>query len=389
MNAIESRNFALDYAKKQGLVNCVSRSLRESSAKLKNYLSSIRIPMISHVLFTFTCTMLLCGLITLIFPNSAHAGVLDFIGDAWNDVVSKLFDAINNALFSPACNSVVKDMLVEISDAAKTSDLLKDFDNMLGSYQGKFSMSSLVTSVSNAAVKPVAATLLAMGMLLQLLKIAKKMDQGGGMMPSVREVFALFVWCAIMMYMVRHGVDIVKDFYTLVLDVIKKASSTASGFGNTPAKDLTDWGTKDTLINFDNSGPVDGLLALVYCLIAWVLCMISIVISYAMMLGRAIEIYIMALFAPIPFACLGFDETRSWGWGYIRNFLALCLAGVVMVVVLYLFPFITVSILGDFGVKSLAVGKLGTTLIKLIASCLVLALTLTKSTTIARQVLGG
>ena len=30
-----------------------------------------------------------------------------------------------------------------------------------------------------------------------------------------------------------------------------------------------------------------------------------------MMIGRAIEIYLTAMFAPIPFALMGFDETAA------------------------------------------------------------------------------
>ena len=112
------------------------------------------------------------------------------------------------------------------------------------------------------------------------------------------------------------------------------------------------------------------------------------VISYYMMIGRALEIYLTAMFAPIPFALMGFDETRSWGWGYLKQFLSLCLAGVIMIVVLYMFPFIVVSVAGDISHGISVTDTLGV-LVKLIAACLVLAMTLLKSTQIARSILGG
>lgn len=386
------RNEALDYARNQGFANHIKLRIAIVWKTIHSEVYALNRRDYMRLSLVFVVSLIGAAAICLLCPNTAYANFIDDIlgmaSDAWKTVVNGIMSVINGTICEPLCDSIIKSMLGEIKSLVKTTDLLANFDSLLSSKSGNFSASGLITSVSNAAVKPVAATLLAMGMLLQLLKIARKMDQGGGMMPSVREVFALFVWCAIMMYMVRHGIDIVKDFYSLILNVIKKASSVAGGYGD-PSKTLGEWASKDKLIQFgDNSTIVDGLLAVITCLLAWLVANFAVVISEVMVLARAIEIYVMAMFAPIPFSLFGFDETRSWGWGYIKNFLALCLAGVVMVIVLYLFPYLVVSMAGDIG-KGFPVANALGVLLKMVVCCITLCITLSQATDLARKAIGG
>ncbi|WP_158572598.1 type IV secretion system protein [Collinsella sp. AF38-3AC] len=335
------------------------------------------------------------SLFMLLTPHCAVAFGLDDlmnkVGEMLGSWTASINEAImkflNDTIVQPLANLILTNTLGLIKDSVAASDLICDFDHLLGNASGKLNLAALVTNVSDSAIKPVAATLLAMGMLLQLLKIAKKMDQGGGMMPSVREVVALFVWCAVMMYMVRNGVGLVKDLYTMVLEIIKSAGTSANSLG---ANTSADWWSRGDLITFPKDGNIlESLMILVVCGIAWLIACLTVVISYAMMIGRAIEIYLTAMFAPIPFALMGFDETRSWGWGYLRQFLSLCLAGVVMVVVLYMFPYLVVSVVGDIGTGMSGFGTVFNMLAKVTACCIVVAMTLTKSSQIARSILGG
>ena len=388
------RNEALDYARNQGFVNQAKASIRRASDALKREVSALEVPRTRVLVLTFLITFIAFSALLLLFPDSASAWGLD---DVWNGIVeqvSKIGDAIGNFftdfinknILEPLSNGLMQSVFSGIAETASSSDVIVNFDSLLGSYGGAANVYNLITNVSNAAVKPVAATLLAMGMLLQLLKIAKKMDQGGGMMPSVREVFALFVWCAVMMYLVRHGLDIVKDLYTLVLGIIKNASGAAQSGG---ISDLKKWADTKDIIKFgDKVNIADGIMILFSCILMDILARVAVIVSYYVVIARSIELYLTAMFAPIPFALFGFDETRSWGWGYLKNFLALCLSGVVIIVILYLFPYLVVSILGDpsVGVK---VGNVFMMSCKLIAACFVLIVSLTKSTTIARQAIGG
>lgn len=395
MDVAAIRVEALDYARNEGVLNKAKHHLVAVAKSVECKLEGIKSPSARRAGASFALALGIMLLFMLLTPHCAAAFGLDDLVNKVGEMIGSWTEAIgqgimkflNGTLVQPIANLMLKCTLGDIKNCVSASDLLCDFDHLLGNTSGKINLAALVTNVSDSAIKPVAATLLAMGMLLQLLKIAKKMDQGGGMMPSVREVVALFVWCAVMMYMVRNGVGIVKDLYSIVLEIIKTASTSASSLG---ANAGTDWWSKDNLIVFPEDGNIiESLVILLEVAIAYIVAQFTLVISYAMMIGRAIEIYLTAMFAPIPFALMGFDETRSWGWGYLRQFLSLCLAGVVMVVVLYMFPYLVVSVVGDIGTGLSGIGNVAHTLVKIIACCGVVAMTLAKSTQLARAALGG
>ena len=48
----------------------------------------------------------------------------------------------------------------------------------------------------------------------------------------------------------------------------------------------------------------------------------------------------MAAFSPIPLAFLGFDQTRQIGLGYLKSFGAVCIAGLIILILLISFPVI-------------------------------------------------
>ena len=87
-------------------------------------------------------------------------------------------------------------------------------------------------------------------------------------------------------------------------------------------------------------------------------------------------------------ALLGFEQSRQFGIGFIRNFVALVLAGAVMVFILFCFPLLVNA--------AIAAGRLGTDYsfvpgmgpVTLIAMCLLLIIGMLKSGAIARSVLG-
>lgn len=60
------------------------------------------------------------------------------------------------------------------------------------------------------------------------------------------------------------------------------------------------------------------------------------VVSWA----RTIQIYVLAAFSPIPLSLMALDETRQMGVDYLKNFAAVCLAGVIILVLLVSFPIV-------------------------------------------------
>ena len=95
------------------------------------------------------------------------------------------------------------------------------------------------------------------------------------------------------------------------------------------------------------------------------------------------KIKFMAVFSPLPFALLGFDETKNYGVSFCKNFLATCLAGVIILFAMGLFP----NLLSGFSGGEIS-GFKGDMWSSVCAS-VALMLIVIKSGTIARDVFGG
>lgn len=77
------------------------------------------------------------------------------------------------------------------------------------------------------------------------------------------------------------------------------------------------------------------------------------IVSIAVATARAIQLYVMAAFSPIPLALLGFEETRQSGISFLKNFCAACLAGAIMMFLFAAYPLILTSMTASLGVGDL------------------------------------
>ena len=99
----------------------------------------------------------------------------------------------------------------------------------------------------------------------------------------------------------------------------------------------------------------------------------------------------MAAFAPIPLSLMALDETRPMGVNYIKNFVSVCLAGIIILVLLVSFPIV----LGGLNAASVGVPVIDSVIgglsyaLQYLAMCILLILALVKSGSWARDIMGG
>jgi hypothetical protein len=137
---------------------------------------------------------------------------------------------------------------------------------------------------------------------------------------------------------------------------------------------------------------VAALLAmLVVALVSWLVVIVAYVVALVVTWARAIQIYVMAAFSPIPLSLMALDETRQMGVGYLKSFAAVCLAGIIILVLLVSFPIVLggldAATVGAPVVDSI-VGGLSYAL-QYLAMCILLILSLVKSGSWARDIMGG
>lgn len=318
--------------------------------------------------YAFAGTLLFA---TVLFgmPDFAFAAIADDIND-WLC-----------GLLRDTCNWIFNSQVDMLKSIGTDGVLSANFTQMLGS-AGSVTMYDVVHGVWEVAILPIGCGVLSFVFTVQLIKVSQRMD-GNAAMPGVKEVISLLVFFAVFLFLVQNSFAIMQAIY----EVAKLAIDRAAGlFGAGSQIDLATVSITTT----DND--VAALLAmLVVALVSWLVVIVAYVVALVVTWARAIQIYIMAAFSPIPLSLMALDETRQMGVGYLKNFAAVCLAGIIILVLLVSFPIV----LGGLNAASAGVPVVDSIIgglsyaLQYLAMCILLILSLVKSGSWARDIMGG
>ena len=318
--------------------------------------------------WAFALTVALLAL-TIALPTPAWAGIAEDI-NAW--ICGVLRDT---------CNWIFNSQVDMLRGIGVDGVLSADFTQMLGS-AGSVTMYDVVRAVWQNAILPIGCGVLSFVFTVQLIKVSQRMD-GNASMPGVKEVIFLLVFFAVFLFLVQNSFEIMQGIYGVAKIAI---SRTAGLFGTGSELDLS------TVSIATTDDDVAALLAmLVIALISWVVVIVAYVVALVVSWARALQIYVMAAFAPIPISLLALDETRQMGVGYLKNFAAVCLAGVIILVLLVSFPIV----LGGLNAASAGVPVVDSVIgglsyaLQYLAMCILLIVSLVKSGSWARDIMGG
>lgn len=259
------------------------------------------------------------------------------------------------------------------------SPLLKGFDEMLGMGTAtNHSLGEIVRTIYSAAVMPAGTVILAIVFLLKLVEIAGRMD-GSASVPAVKEVIFTLVFYVIFLWLLQHSFEIMQCIYHVTYSMIWHAQEALTDLGITNEAGNTNFKLKDGL------GVGELLMLLLLGIITWLISIAGSVIVTLMCWARALQIYVMAALSPIPIAMMGYEQTRSAGVGYIKNFAAVCLAGLILLIIGAVYPYLTVAVIGT-GVIQV---DLISGVIKVIAINLLLIMACVKSGAWAKEAVAG
>lgn len=266
--------------------------------------------------------LLIAASVTLLFPQPVHAAPF------W-EVGTNLKNMVCEWLLDMSCwgFNLYNDIAMKIGN----SDMLSaPFDSLLG-----VSTYELTKTIHQTAVIPIAESILALFMLVQLVKISQRID-ATATLPAVKDIVFLAVVYVLIHWFIVNSLDIMQAIYKIAVDNIIPEIGTAqsnTGFFN---GELTTSNIPDsTWDELTIGGCFLTLCASILSVIGGVVAyMVAFIVAYA----RAWQIYAMAAFSSIPIALLGFDETRQMGIGFLKNFAAAVLAGAVMMFLLVIYP---------------------------------------------------
>lgn len=314
-------------------------------------------------------TFLLLAL-TLVPCQSAYASIAD-------DVNSWLCGVLRDS-----CNWMFTNQVKVLESIGYDGIIGADFADMLTT-SGSVSMYDIVHGVWNAAILPIGCGVLSLVFTIKLIQISQRMD-GSGSLPGVKEVVFLLVFFAVFLFLIQHSFELMQSIYEVVGLAIDRVTGM---FGKGGTLDLD----AASIVTADDDIPA--LLAmLVVSLISWVVVLAAYIVALVVCWARALQLYIMAAFSPIPLAFMALDDTRQIGVGYLKNFAAVCIAGLVIVILLIAFPVILGGLVAanpGTGTPVDAVANGLTYALQYLAMCILLILSLVKSGAWARDIVSG
>lgn len=306
----------------------------------------------------------------MLFPDFAFASIAD-------DINKWLCGVLRDC-----CNWIFANQINMLRSIGYDGILAAGFDSMLGT-AGNTTMYSLVHGVWQVAILPIGCGVLGFVFTIKLIQISQKMD-GNASLPGVKEVVFLLVFFAVFLFLIQNSFDLMASIYSITKLAIERVINM---FGTGGAIDLN----AVSIVTTDDD--VAALVAmLIVALISWVVVLVAYIVALVVSWARAIQLYLMAAFSPIPLALMGTEDTRQIGIGYVKNFVAVCLAGIIILVLLISFPII----LGGLNAANPGTGTPidgianGLTYaLQYLAMCILLILSLVKSGSWARDIVGG
>lgn len=306
----------------------------------------------------------------MLFPDFAFASIAD-------DINKWLCGVLRDC-----CNWIFANQINMLKSIGYDGILAAGFDSMLGT-AGNTTMYALVHGVWQVAILPIGCGVLGFVFTIKLVQISQKMD-GNASLPGVKEVVFLLVFFAVFLFLIQNSFDLMASIYSVTKLAIERVINM---FGTGGAIDLN----AVSIVTTDDD--VAALVAmLIVALISWVVVLVAYIVALVVSWARAIQLYLMAAFSPIPLALIGTEDTRQIGIGYVKNFVAVCLAGIIILVLLISFPII----LGGLNAANPGTGTPidgianGLTYaLQYLAMCILLILSLVKSGSWARDIVGG
>ena len=285
-------------------------------------------------------------------------------------------------LLRDCCNWMFKAQTGVLGSIGANGILSADFAHMLTS-SSDLTMHDVARGVWQVAILPIGCGVLGLVFTLKLIEISQRMD-GSQSLPGVKEVVFLLVFFAVFLFLIQNSFELMEAIYAVVGLAIDR---TMSLFGSGGAIDLT----AVSVVTEDDDVPALIALLLV-SVISWVVVLGAYIVALVVCWARAIQLYIMAAFSPIPLSLMALDDTRQIGIGYLKNFTAVCLAGLIILILLVAFPLILGGLTGASTSTGTPIDGIATGLtyaLQYLAMCVLLILSLVKSGAWARDIVSG
>lgn len=170
----------------------------------------------------------------------------------------------------------------------------------------------------------IGASLLCLFMLMELIAIIQRGDNGGGIHGMQIPANILIKW-GIYTFLFCH-LNVVLDG---IQEVAKEMANSGAISSSAPNVQLIS--TTQTIKDAVKAlGLIEELFADLVIILVWLIMNLFKSFISVLLIFRMFELWIMIMFAPIPLATLPMAEFRQTAINYLKSFVALCLTGVII-----------------------------------------------------------
>ena len=226
-----------------------------------------------------------------------------------------MINTLPSALVFLASEKISSDSLFEgfNVDLESTANLVKslaDYNPTVWSY---------MSAITKGIMQPLGVAVLAVVLILEFSKMAKKIANSGGAMTF--EAIAPMIVSYIM-------VAVVITNTTVIVEAILAVAS-----------HIIEGGTSyETISGIKGAGIIGKLIVGFFAILIWLVRLVSVMVVNLLITIRFIQLYLMIPFAPLTIPTFLSDDWRSIGIGYLKNIMVYALQGVLIFLIISLVP---------------------------------------------------
>ncbi|HFU4060750.1 TPA: conjugal transfer protein TrbL [Streptococcus suis] len=215
-------------------------------------------------------------------------------------------------------DSLFEGFQVDLESTANLVKSLADFNPTVWSY---------MTAITKGIMQPLGVAILAVVLVLEFSKMAKKIANSGGAM-TFEAIAPMIVSYIMVAVVITNTTVIVEAIIVIASYVIEQVAGLVTNGG----------ANYDTITGIKGSGIVGKMIIGFFAILIWLVRMVSIMVVNILITIRFIQLYLMIPFAPITIPTFLSDDCRSVGIGYLKNIMVYAVQGILIFLIVSLVP---------------------------------------------------
>lgn len=234
-----------------------------------------------------------------------------------------MMNELTNAFVFLASEKISSDSLFEgfSVDLEATANLIKS----LAEYNP--TVWSYMSAITKSITQPIGVAILAVVLVLEFSKMAKKIANSGGAM-TLEAIAPMIVSYIMVAVVITNTTVIVEAILAVSSHMIEQIAGHVSSGGT----------TYDTISGLKGSGIVGKMIVGLFAILIWLVRVVSVMVVNLLITIRFIQLYLMIPFAPVTIPTFLSDDWRSVGIGYLKNIMVYAIQGVLIFLIVSLVP---------------------------------------------------